>query len=249
MEGLLISAVVVIVFICFISFLKHKAKESDSQLHIEAPRLAASNLTGTAPTTAPTESGIADFSMLPREFIVLDLETTGLSPERDEIIEFGAIRVTLDSQTLPMFQSLVKPERRIPKHITEINGISQEMVDNDGRPLREVLTEFLEFIEDLPLVTFNAEFDMGFLQSAANKHGLAINNRYTCALKLARRAWPGLPSYRLTDLAKMGNLDDDDTHRALGDCKRTVIVFTSSASIIGKPIRWSKLRAEMLARN
>jgi len=78
---------------------------------------------------------------------------------------------------------------------------------------------------------------MGFLWNAAKRQGLAIENRYACALKLARRAWPGLPSYRLADLAKIGNLSDDDTHRALGDCKRAVIIFASAVSQIGEEIR------------
>jgi DNA polymerase III epsilon subunit family exonuclease len=191
-----------------------------------------------ATSKASNVSGIHE--LLPRNFVVLDLETTGLDSTRDEIIEFGAIKVTLDSDSHVRFQTLVKPEKRIPKKITEITGITQKMVDEDGLELKSALTQFVEFIEDLPLVTFNAEFDMGFLYSAAKKHGIAINNRYTCALKRLRRAWPGLPSYRLVDLARMGKLPDNDTHRAVGDCTRALLVFTAATSTLGQKVRWSR---------
>jgi DNA polymerase III alpha subunit (gram-positive type) len=117
--------------------------------------------------------------------------------------------------------------------MTQINGISQTMVDEDGEPLEIVLSDFAAFIQDLPLVSFNAEFDMAFLQSSAARHNIAIRNRASCALKMARRAWPERSSYRLCDLAKDAGLSDEDAHRALGDCKRTVLVYTAAASILG----------------
>jgi DNA polymerase III epsilon subunit family exonuclease len=175
---------------------------------------------------------------LPPEFVVLDLETTGLSPDRDEIIEVGAIRVIRDSDHHRSFQALVIPENGVPEHITEITGITPQMIRDKGLDLSVVLAEFVRFIGDLPLVTFNAAFDMGFLHNAANKHGIKIRNRHTCALQMARRAWPGLQSYRLVDLAAIAHLDDDDTHRALGDCKRTATIFCSAASRVGQPIVW-----------
>jgi DNA polymerase III epsilon subunit family exonuclease len=171
-------------------------------------------------------------SSVPQRFIVFDLETTGLDPTRHEIIEIGAIRVNRDSNAHDTFQALVKPMKRIPKKITQINGISQDMVDREGEPLETVLRDFVEFIEDLPLVSFNADFDMGFLRNAAKQHNLVIRNRVSCALKMARRAWPGRQSYRLCDLAKDGHLSDEDTHRALGDCKRAAFVYTGAATTL-----------------
>jgi DNA polymerase III epsilon subunit family exonuclease len=182
---------------------------------------------------------VHDSPFLPEHFVVLDLETTGLSPEADEIIEIGAIRINRDQTNHASFSTLVKPEKRIPKGITEITGITQGMINENGISLAEALSGFTEFIGDLPLVTFNADFDMGFLWNAAKRQGLAIENRHACALRLARRAWPELPSHRLVDLAKIGNLSDDDTHRALGDCKRALIVFASAVGEIGEEIRWS----------
>lgn len=177
--------------------------------------------------------------LLPEHFVFLDLETTGLSPDVDEIIEIGAIRFNRDGLYHATFSTLVKPEKLIPSRITEITGITQLMINESGIPLAEALSGFVEFIGDLPLVTFNAAFDMGFLWNAAKQQGFAIENRYACALQLSRRAWPGLPSHRLVDLAKIGNLSDEDTHRALGDCKRAAIIFASAVGTIGEQIRWS----------
>ena len=109
---------------------------------------------------------------LPQRFIVLDLETTGLDPARHEIIEIGAIRVNRDSNIHDTFSALVKPTRRIPKRITQMTGISQDMVDSEGEPLEKAIKAFATFIEDLPLVAFNAEFDMAFLRNAAKQHNL-----------------------------------------------------------------------------
>ena len=235
MEIVIAIAVLVIAIIIFRSALGRTPARQDSPPTIYSKRYESKNATRSASSTLPNLA-----ALLPRQFIVLDLETTGLSHDRDEIIEFGAIRVTLDSDNHQTFQTLVKPERKIPRKITEITDITQAMVDSEGVQLQEALRGFIEFIGDLPLVAFKADFDMGFLYSAARKHGLAINNRYTCALKRARRAWPGLPSYRLIDLAKHGKLSLDDAHRSLGDCRRTVLVFTAATSTIGQKVRWSQ---------
>lgn len=172
-------------------------------------------------------------SHLPERFVVFDLETTGLDPEKHEIIEFGAIRVNRDSVNHDTFQSLVKPSRKVPKKITELTGINQAMLDADGKPIEAALQDFLNFVGDLHLVSFNADFDMAFLQKAAAKHSISIHNPVSCALKMSRRAWPGRKSYRLADLAKDGNLGSDGTHRALGDCQRALIVYTAAASKLG----------------
>lgn len=172
-----------------------------------------------------------DLSVLPKRFIVFDLETTGLSAAQHEVIEFGAIRVNRESAQHETFQALVKPNKKIPKKITDITGITQEMVEREGERLDSVLPEFLEFIGDLPLVSFNADFDMAFLNAAIAQctPETRINNRVSCALKMARRAWPGRKSYRLVDLAKDGGLSLDETHRALADCQRALIIYTSAA--------------------
>lgn len=175
----------------------------------------------------------ANLAALPPRFVVFDLETTGLDPSKHEVIEIGAIRVNRDSNVHDTFQAVIKPTKRIPRKITEITGISQDVVEREGEPLESALRSFLNFTEDLPLVTFNAEFDMAFLYRAATQRGLTVSNPVSCALKMARRAWPGRKSYRLSDLAKEGGLSTDSAHRALDDCKRTLIVYSAAAARLG----------------
>jgi DNA polymerase-3 subunit epsilon len=170
---------------------------------------------------------------LPERFVVFDLETTGLDASKDEIIEVGAIRVNRTSSQHETFQASIKPSRKIPKRITDLTGISNEMLEENGEPLDKVLRKFAEFIGDLHLVTFNAEFDMAFLSNAASRHQIEVKNEFSCALKMARRAWPGRRSYRLADLARDGNLSSEDAHRAIGDCQRTLVVYTAAAAKLG----------------
>lgn len=180
-------------------------------------------------TSAP-----ADVSMVPQCFVVFDLETTGLDAGRHEIIEIGAIRVNRDADEHQTFQTLVRPNKRVPKRITELTGITDEMVRSDGLELVEALTEFRSFVGNLPLVAFNAEFDDAFLRAAcASTSTDPFANEVCCALQLSRRAWPWRKSFRLTDIARDGNLSMGETHRALGDCRRTMIVYIAAAREVG----------------
>jgi len=174
-----------------------------------------------------------DLSVLPAQFLVVDLETTGLDPLAHEIIEIGAVRVNRDSDHHQTFQALVKPRRKIPKRITELTGITQDMINKDGEPLESALRQFIEFAGNHRMVFFNAEFDMAFLSHAAGSIGVKIDNEVSCALKMARRAWPGRKSYKLTELAKSGGLSPDGAHRALNDCRLTVTVYAAAATKLG----------------
>jgi DNA polymerase III subunit epsilon len=167
---------------------------------------------------------------LPPKFVVIDVETTGLSAHMHEIIEIGALKVAdVAAGNHTAYRVLVKPASKIPRNIVALTGITQAMVDTDGVELRTAIEGFLEFIEDLPLIAFNAPFDRGFLEAAAAQCGRAIPNQYTCALQAARRAWPGLVSYKLSELSKLGGLDMTDEHRAVSDCVRTAHVFIAAS--------------------
>lgn len=181
--------------------------------------------------TKPTGKKQISTNHLPDSFIVLDLETTGLDAESEEIIEIAAIKFTKDSTSHKTFQALIKPTKKIPKKITEITGITQAMVDSEGEVLVDVLKQFNNFIGDLRLVTFNAEFDMAFLRAAYEKEGLdKIFNPVSCALKMARKAWPGRKSYKLDSLAVDGEFNDGKAHRALEDARRALIVYTAAVA-------------------
>jgi DNA polymerase III subunit epsilon len=174
-----------------------------------------------------------DPSLLPPTFVVFDLETTGLSPAQDEIVEIAAIRVGRDAEIEVTFRTLVKPTSRIPGMITQINGISQAMVDSEGIPLARAIRRLSDFIQNLPLVSFNADFDMAFLRNAARRHDLVTSNPASCVLKMARLAWPGRKSYKLSDIAKDAGLSQEGAHQALLDCKLALVVYVAAVSILG----------------
>ncbi|MFA6015455.1 MAG: 3'-5' exonuclease [Gallionellaceae bacterium] len=170
---------------------------------------------------------------LPDSFIVFDLETTGLDARQHEIIEIAAIRFKKGRTAHETLQGLVKPVGSVPRRITELTGITQEMVDRDGEPIRDALEDFRTFVGDLRLVSFNAEFDMAFLQAAAKAKGLPpFNNPTSCALKLARQAWPNRKSYRLDDLASDGQFNSGTAHRAMEDARRALIVYAGATAAL-----------------
>jgi len=178
---------------------------------------------------------------VPETFVVFDVETTGLDPMDNEIIEIAAIKAHTNNPEQQTYSALVKPSKPIPQKIIELTGITNEMVEAGGIPLDNALEEFREFIGKEKLVAYNKDFDKSFINCAAEKLGKKpIVKHVTCAYKKARAAWPGLKSYKLADLAKMGNLSDDGTHRALADCKRTMIVYITSAQKVKNTFRGTK---------
>lgn len=171
-----------------------------------------------------------DISHLPAQFVIFDLETTGLDSSKHQIIEFGAIRVNRDSNQHDTYQNLVVAKRKLPKKIVELTGITDDMLKREGVSLEEAVRGFADFAGDLHLVSFNTDFDLPFLYSAAAEHGVRFSNPTSCALKMARRAWPKRKNYRLADLARDGNLSSLNQHRALGDCERALHVYCAAAS-------------------
>jgi DNA polymerase III subunit epsilon len=176
----------------------------------------------------------AALSILPEQFVVADIETTGLDAFRHEIIEIAAVRVNRDSKHHDYWTALVRPSKKVPRKIVDITGITQDMIEKDGLQLEKAIEEFLSFVGDHRLVFFNAEFDMAFLDRAALKIGRQLPNKVSCALKMMRRAYPNLKSYRLKDLANVGKLDAEGAHRALKDCELTITVYSVAAAKLGR---------------
>jgi|CXWL01.1.fsa_nt_gi DNA polymerase III epsilon subunit family exonuclease len=178
----------------------------------------------------------SDISFLPPRFVIYDLETTGLDSARHEIIEIGAIRVNRDSDVHDTFKAFVIPSGRISGRTTELTGITREMVMNDGQSLSEAMASFREFVGDLPLIAYNADFDRAFLRASCRRTGGSpIMNTHWCALTMARQAWPGRQSYKLAELARDGGEPVGQTHRALDDCRLTLKVYIAAALTIGAP--------------
>lgn len=153
-----------------------------------------------------------------KDYVVFDLETTGLSPETDEIIEISGIRVR-DGKAVEEFSTLVNPGRPIPYAASRVNGISDGMVQ-EAPDLKEALEKFLSFAGEDILVGHNIHtFDMPFLYNgAARVLKRAVPNDYVDTLYLARGSLSGLYRYRLTDLADHFGIDTKGAHRALKDC-------------------------------
>ena len=162
---------------------------------------------------------------MPGHFVIVDLvtPTTGLDAKRaHEIIELAALKVQRNPECHTTFAALVTPVHPVPSAITALTGITQAMLDHQGKPVSEVMTTFVDFVGEARLVFFNAPFDCAFLSKAAKRLGRTMDNPVSCALDMARRAWPGLRSYQLVALAHSHGLDTRGHHRALTDCALTL---------------------------
>jgi len=161
-----------------------------------------------------------------QSFVAIDLETTGFSADRDEIIEIGAIRLTPGQRQAPYLERLVRPTKALHPRIVALTGIDDALLGHKGVDPCDAIHELAEFIGDYPIVSYNAPFDLAFLDAACLYHSVSISAGSTsCALALARHVWPGLPRYRLTDMATRLNLDMQGEHRALGDARRAMQVY------------------------
>lgn len=167
-------------------------------------------------------------------FTVFDLETTGMSPVRDRIVEIAAIRVDLDG-TQERFSSLVNPGVNIPAQVSRIHGITDEMV-KDSPIFAKIGIQFVDFARGSTLVAHNARFDLGFLQESLCRHGLELWKGKTMdSIPLIKKAYAGLPSYSLQNLRKQFGLGDEFTgpaHRAFADVEWTLEIFGMSMKAI-----------------
>ena len=154
------------------------------------------------------------------ELVAVDIETTGLSPEKDEIIELGAVYFR-EGKIVEEFSSLVRPRKKLPFAIVQLTGITEEMLSSAPR-LEEVLPGFLDFVGDKFLLCHNAAFDLGFLEAAL---GRKISNPVLDTLELARLAFPLAKSFRLEYLAKWLQLPMGRMHRAVEDARITLALF------------------------
>ncbi|MFZ7132097.1 MAG: PolC-type DNA polymerase III [Eubacteriales bacterium] len=156
-------------------------------------------------------------------FIVFDIETTGLSCKNNEIIEIAAVKVR-NHQIIETFTSFVKPKRSIPVRITEITGITNDMVQNENT-IHKILPKFLNFCQDHFLVAHNARFDMSFLNNAANQLGLHREHSVIDTLALSRNAISDLTRHNLKALANYYKIKIEHHHRALDDAIATAKIF------------------------
>lgn len=172
------------------------------------------------------------------DFIVLDFETTGLRNE-DTIIEIGYVWIR-SGVVKAESSTLVNPRRNISSRITQITGITNEMV-KDAPVLGEVIAPFAKFLNGKMIIAHNASFDMRFLNNALRDYGLAEINEYVCTMRMFRayKKEKGIRTSgaKLSDLTHYFDLNNDRAHRALEDAQVTAKAFLSMTDVID----WKKL--------
>ena len=153
--------------------------------------------------------------------IILDFETTGLSPDMgDRAIEIGAVKIE-DGEITGRFQELMYPGRRVSSFIADYTGITNDMLV-DAAPCEEVMHRFADFIQGYNLVAHNASFDKRFLDAELTRIGRGYEGEFSCSLLVARRIFQDAPSHKLGELIKYANIPSDGGfHRALFDSEMT----------------------------
>ncbi|HTL11555.1 MAG TPA: exonuclease domain-containing protein, partial [Bdellovibrionota bacterium] len=159
----------------------------------------------------------------PKSFVVLDFETTGLDPRSSEILEAGAVRVSIpDLRILERWESLVKPVGGVPPFISRLTGIEPEHVA-DAPPWEEVRPKLLEFLGDSPIAAHNSAMEQSFLEAHASR--IAGEWDIWDTLEPLTLALPELPSHSLENLRAQAGLVSEGSHRALKDAEDTALLL------------------------
>ena len=173
------------------------------------------------------------------EFVVFDLETTGLSPwGGDEIIEIGAVKIygnQVDNENI--FHSLINPKRPIPPSASRINGITDEMVA-DAPVVDQVLPRFWDYVGQSWLVAQNAKFDLSFLMKYLVRQKMKKQFEVYDTVTMSRRAFPNETGHNLDKIAQRLGLqyDSTDRHRSIGDVMITAHAFIRLRERLGSQV-------------
>lgn len=171
---------------------------------------------------------IIDF---PKEYVVIDLETTGLSPEYDKIIEIGAIKIQ-NEKVIGTFQKLVNPGEKIDEFVQQLTGITNDMIA-DAPYIDDVLPQFADFVENSIILAHNANFDVNFIYDEYDKIlNKSFTNDFIDTIRIARKLYPKLSHHRLIDIVKHLGIEGSGFHRALSDCEYTYKCFECMKKVI-----------------
>ncbi len=161
-------------------------------------------------------------------FVAIDVETTGLSPITNELIEVSAIKYD-GNKRIDTFSTLIKPKVRIPYYITNITGITNDMVE-EAPEVEEVMPELIDFVGDLPIVAHNANFDYKFIQNYSNNS--FTKNKVIDTVPIGRRLYPELPNHKLGTIAKHIGITEDGFHRAEFDCECCAKIYMEYLKVV-----------------
>ena len=161
------------------------------------------------------------------KYIVLDIETTGLDPISDGIIELGALKIDESGKELETFHQYINPNIPIGPEAEYIHGLSNLFIKNNGKAVMEVLPVFYDFCEDCALVGQNIlGFDILFINKHLKEIAYpALTNKMWDTLEMARNKIKNVPNYRLGTIASALGVPYANAHRALGDVQTTKEVF------------------------
>lgn len=160
---------------------------------------------------------------LDQEFIIFDLETTGLSYTTDRIIEIGAVRIR-NKEIIDTFSELVYPGVILDPFITDLTGITDAMLE--GKPTIDIMMpQFLDFVGDLPVVAHNADFDTSFIRNNCRELSLNFDPIILDTLKISRVLLTEIKRHRLANLVKYYGITLDNHHRAVDDAVATAKIF------------------------
>lgn len=150
----------------------------------------------------------------PEGYVVIDIETDGLDEEQNSIIEIGAIKI--NGNKAESFSRLIRVDYELPRNIVNLTNITNEMLDESGGNKEDVLKDFLEFIEDLPIIGYNLPFDIKFIEYNLEKLGLNIQNKQVDLLPIVREKTT-LANYKLLTVVKHFGIAEKIPHRGLLD--------------------------------
>ena len=173
-----------------------------------------------------------DYDVRTGRFVIFDIETTGFSPDRDRIIEIGAVRFESGEKTGD-FSEFVNPGIPIPYKITQLTSIRDDMVI-PADPIEKVLPRFLDFCRGCVLVGHNVGFDIGFIRQNARNLGLDAPFTTIDTIGMARVMYPGHKSYNLDAVGKLLNVVNPHHHRAVDDAQTTAEIFIKLLAMFGE---------------
>lgn len=162
-----------------------------------------------------------------KSYIAFDVETTGLNPQENEIIEIGALKVR-EGRVAERFMEFIRPSAPLSAAITSLTGITDEMVA-DARPKCSVIADFLDFCEDDVLIGHNVIFDYSFMKCSAAAENLPFEKSGIDTLKIAQKVHKDLPSKSLGSLCDYYQIENRAAHRAYHDALATAKLYQTLA--------------------
>ncbi|MBX7052432.1 MAG: GIY-YIG nuclease family protein [Flavobacteriales bacterium] len=167
-------------------------------------------------------------------FAITDIETTGSHASGNSIIEIGVVLFD-GEKIIREFETLLDPGIRLPHFITSLTGITDDMLE-PAPTFSQVADELEEIFENAVFVAHNVNFDYSFIKAEFNAMGRNFQMPRVCTMRVARKAFPGAPSYGLNNLCNWLGVTNESAHRALSDARAAHEIFQKSLSIIGDDV-------------